>query len=342
MKINRYDIYNLLTKGIFMHNLQDSGPLHNIDLLYDVFLYDNESIFFVIDGIKNITASKLSHIYGDYAHYNLPEGLKTIDQLLDMIDKKSEICEIRGIKEYTDEIRRELNSDQTKIVLYLPLIINNKKHYLEMKTYRFFDKKKTVLMLSPIDVKKVNLETLYFESYKDSLTGLFNYNTCMFHLNKTYGNHYFGFIDLDNFKSINDTYGHKKGDEVLALIGKKLIEIADQHVIMYRKSGDEFLFMTIDLDYDKTMELVNKIQTVIRNIHLPALRVDCSIGLVEYKDHNPIYTVFDALILADIAMYMSKNDGRGRVTFMDEKDIKATIEFGPLEETLNHLKSKHR
>ena len=100
--------------------------------------------------------------------------------------------------------------------------------------------------------------------------------------------------------------------------------------------------MTIDLDYDKTMELVNKIKTVIRNIQLPALRVDCSIGLVEYKNHNPFYTVFDALILADIAMYMSKKDGRGRVTFMNEKDIKATIEFGPLEETLNHLKSKHR
>lgn len=95
-----------------MHNRQDSGPLHNIDLLYDVFLYDNESIFFVIDGIKNITASKLSHIYGDYAHYNLPEGLKTIDQLLDMIDKKVKFVRLEALK--NTQMRFVVNSIQIK------------------------------------------------------------------------------------------------------------------------------------------------------------------------------------------------------------------------------------
>ncbi len=314
---------------------------HHIDLLYDVFLHENESIFFIIEGIKDVTSRPLIHLYGDYANYNLPNSLETIDQLLGLIDKKSEICEIRGIKEYTEEIRRELDSDQTKIVLYLPLIVNEVKHYLELKMYRYYDKNKCLLILNPIDVKKVNLETLYYESYKDSLTGLFNYNTCIFHLNKTYGDHYFGFLDLDNFKDINDTYGHKKGDEVLALIGKKLIAMADEHVIMYRKSGDEFLFMTIGLNLEETKDLVAKIQNVIRGIHLPALKVDSSVGIVEYKDNNPFYTVFDALTLADIAMYMSKNKGRGSVTFLDEEQIKDTIEFGPLDETLNRLKSKY-
>lgn len=315
---------------------------HNIDLLYDVFLHDNESIFFLIDSIRDITTQPLIHLFGDYNHYDLPNEVSTIADILQFVDKKSEICEIRGFKEYVEEIRRELESDQTKIVLYLPLIINNTKHYLELKAFRFFEKNKCVIIINPIDVKKVNLETLYFESYKDSLTGLFNYNTCILHLKKTYGDHYFGFLDLDDFKQINDTYGHKKGDEVLALIGKKLIEICDEHVIMYRKSGDEFLFMTIHSTREKTLELVDKIQTMIRSIHLPALKVDSSVGLVEYKDNNGFYSVFDALILADIAMYMSKNKGPGSVTIMDEKEIKATIEFGPLEDTLNHLKSKAR
>lgn len=314
----------------------------NIALVYDVFLHDNESVFFVINDVKHITSLPLEHVMGNSAHFDLPKNLTTIDQLLLLIDPKSEICEIRGFKQYVEEIRRELNADQTKIVLYLPLIIHGVKHYLEMKAFRFHEKNKSVLMLNTIDVKKVNLETLYFESYKDSLTGLFNYNTCIFHLNKTYGDHYFGFFDLDDFKKINDTYGHKKGDEVLAIIGKKLIEIADENVIMYRKSGDEFIFMTINLSFEQTMTLIGKIQNAIRSIHLPALKVDCSVGLVEYKDNNGYYSVFDALTLADIAMYSSKNSGRGGVTYMDEDEIKATIAFGPLEQTLNYLKSKHR
>lgn len=315
---------------------------YNIDLLYDVFLRESDSVFLLIEDAHEITSKGVEHLFGDYEAFNLPKDIKNLDNLLSYIDPKSEICEIRGVKEYTDELRRELNSDQTKIVLYFPLIINNVKQYLELKAFKFLERNVSVILLNPIDVKKVNLETLYFESYKDSLTGLFNFNTLILHLNKTYGDHYFGFIDIDRFKSVNDTYGHKKGDEVLARIGRKLIEMADEHVIMYRKSGDEFIFMTINLNYEEALQVAHKIQNIIRSTKLPAIKIDGSVGLVEFKDRNGYYNVFDAVTLADIAMYMSKNKGRGNITYLDENEARNIMAFGPLEETLNALKSKGR
>ncbi|MFA5485522.1 MAG: GGDEF domain-containing protein [Bacilli bacterium] len=313
---------------------------YKIDLLYDVFLRESDSLFFIIEGVKDTTTKPLIPLFGDCSLFNISCDATTLEDIISKIDQKSEICDILGFKEYVTELKRELDADQTKTVLYFPLVIDGVKHYLELKAFKFFEQGVTIILFNPVDLKKVNLEMLYFESYKDSLTGLFNYNTLLLHLSKAYGDHFFGFIDLDHFKLINDTYGHNRGDEVLALVGKKLIEIADEHVIMYRKSGDEFIFMTIDLDKEKTMALVKKIQEVIRSIHLPALKTDCSIGVVEYKDNNGLYDVYDAIALADIAMYMSKKNGRGQVTHIDEDEVRSIVAFGPLEETSDSLKSK--
>lgn len=325
-----------------MERVKKLQKKYNIDLLYDVFLRESDALFFLIEGVGEITNKEIIPLFGDCSIFNLKCEGSTLEDIISKIDRKSEICEILGFNEYLAEIKRELNADQTKTLLYFPLEMNGLNYYLELKAYKFFDRGVSVILFTQIDLKKVNLEMLYFESYKDSLTGLFNYNTLQLHLNKTYGDHFFGFIDLDHFKKINDTYGHTKGDEVLAKIGKKLIEIADKNVIMYRKSGDEFIFMTINLSYDETMALVKKIQNVISSIKLPVLKSNCSIGVVEYKDGNSTYSVFDAITLADIAMYMSKKAGRGNITYIDENEAKNIVAFGPLEETLNSLNSKGR
>lgn len=332
----------LMRGGLIMERIKTFQKKYKIDLLYDVFLRESDSLFFLIEDVHDITEKPLLHLFGNCEILGIGCNSATLEHIIANIDEKSEICEILGFKEYVNEIRRELNADQTKTVLYFPLTMGKIKYYLELKAFKFFNEKVSVILFNPIDLKKVNLEMLYFESYKDSLTGLFNYNTLLLHLNKTYGDHFFGFIDLDNFKLINDTYGHNKGDEVLALIGKKLIEIADENVIMYRKSGDEFIFMTINLNKDQTMALVDKIQKIIRSVHLPALKTDSSIGVVEYRDNNGFYNVFDAITIADIAMYMSKKNGRGEVTYIDEEEVRSIIAFGPLEETLDSLKSKGR
>lgn len=204
------------------------------------------------------------------------------------------------------------------------------------------DRNVSIFVLNQIDMKKVNVESLYFQSYKDSLTGLFNYSALMFHINKTADDHYFGFLDLDYFKVVNDTYGHKVGGEILQKVGKALIDMADETVIMYQKSGDEFIFMTIGLDLEGTKDLVSRIQKTIRSIELPSFKVDCSIGVAEYRHDNGVYSPRDAVNIADVAMYVSKSNGRGTVTYFDEKEAKRIIASGSLERTLELLEARSR
>lgn len=316
---------------------------YGVNILYDVFLRDNDSVYFLVEGSHIITDKKLIRLYGSCKMIGTPKCAKTIDELLMYIDCKSEICDIRGAKQYLDELRRAINSDQTKTVLYLPLDFGSgMKKYLELKIFKMFERDVSIVVVNQIDMQKVNVETLYFESYKDSLTNLFNYSTLLLHLDKTTGNHFFGFIDIDYFKIINDTYGHKVGDEVLAEIGHKLIDVSDEHVIMYRKSGDEFIFMTLDLDAKQTRALAERIQEAIRSIKLPNIDVDCSIGVVEYRDGNGFFDVYQAIDLADIAMYRSKAKGRGTVTYFSEKEVKEILKHGLLEKTLKDLESKSR
>jgi diguanylate cyclase (GGDEF)-like protein len=315
---------------------------YNVDVLYDVFLRENDSLFFLIEESHDICDKPLIKLFGTCEGVGLPYCVDTIDELLSHIDVKSQICDIRGANEYRDELHREINSDQTKFVLYLPLDFKGTKRYLQLEIIKMFKRNISIVMLNQIDIKKVNVETLFFESYKDSLTNLFNFSTLLMHIDKTEDSHYFGFLDLDYFKVVNDTYGHKVGDEILAKVGWKLIEIADETVIMYRKSGDEFIFMTLGLDLNETKKLVKRIQKAIRSVELPDIKIDCSIGVAEYRHNNGFYDAEDAVNIADVAMYVSKSTGRGRVTYFNEEQARKVMASGPLEKTLELLESRAR
>lgn len=315
---------------------------YDVNILYDVFLRENDSLYFLVEEGHKICDKPLLKLFGSCANVGLPHCVKTLDELFSYIDVKSQICDIRGVKEYIAELHREIDSDQTRVVLYLPLDFCGHKKYLELVIIKMFKRNVSIVVLNQIDMKKVNVESLYFESYKDSLTGLFNFSTLMFHINKTVKNHYFGFIDLDYFKIVNDTFGHKVGDEVLARVGRALIEIADDTVIMYRKSGDEFIFMTLGLNFEETKKLVKRIQNAIRSVELPNIKVNCSIGVAEYRHNNWHYSAHDAVNIADVAMYVSKSTGRGTVTYFKEAEAKKIIESWPLEKTLELLEARAR
>jgi two-component system, cell cycle response regulator len=123
------------------------------------------------------------------------------------------------------------------------------------------------------------------------------------------------FIDIDNFKHINDTYGHGAGDEILKLLVNTIKSNLRKHDIIGRLGGEEFIIVFADINQSNLEIVSEKIRTLVEAsaLRLPTqdLRITISIGatLIEKSD-----TVLSIIERADKLMYHSKKNGKNRVT----------------------------
>lgn len=135
------------------------------------------------------------------------------------------------------------------------------------------------------------------------------------------------FLDLDQFKQINDTLGHDIGDELLQKVANRLDKTMEKSDVLARIGGDEFNIFTTRFHSRKALEEIA--QTIIDSFHQPftcsehEINISTSIGIAVYPDHGK-----DALTLtknADLAMYMAKDNGRNNFSFYS-KDLSDSIE----------------
>ena len=124
------------------------------------------------------------------------------------------------------------------------------------------------------------------------------------------------FIDLDNFKWINDTHGHDAGDALLRSAAARLRNCISGSNFLARLGGDEFAIVLRDLgDKHETRKVADSVMAqLIKPFKLgsASVFVGCSIGIADAS--AGVHTPEDLLRLADLAMYKSKQDGRNRVT----------------------------
>jgi diguanylate cyclase (GGDEF)-like protein/PAS domain S-box-containing protein len=127
------------------------------------------------------------------------------------------------------------------------------------------------------------------------------------------------FIDLDNFKDVNDTLGHDAGDQVLMEIGRRLTSVARRTDTVARLGGDEFVLLCAHLADDDDLRLIG--DRVVRAIREPLtiggreLAVTGSLGAVVTTD--PQIEPGELLQQADVALYGAKRAGRNRFEVFD-------------------------
>ncbi len=122
------------------------------------------------------------------------------------------------------------------------------------------------------------------------------------------------YIDLDGFKSVNDTFGHKSGDELLVEISKRMLAVTRKTDTVARLGGDEFAVILFQVDSmagilttgEKLIEEINKPVTLRRG----TVNVGASIGAAIYP--GTVQESEELVNLADKAMYIAKSKGKNR------------------------------
>ena len=180
-----------------------------------------------------------------------------------------------------------------------------------------------------IEKFKEEIERLKKDSIHDKLTGLkaraffdeeLNENLSqIFEKNEKHRKEGFGFtkisilfIDLDNFKKVNDTYGHGIGDEVLKKVANILKESVRGTDIAARYGGEEFAISFLGADEENASIKAEEIRKVIEKTifnDYPDLKISASIGVATI-DH---LSRTDLIKFADRAMYEAKNSGKNKV-----------------------------
>ena len=128
------------------------------------------------------------------------------------------------------------------------------------------------------------------------------------------------FVDLDNFKSINDSLGHTAGDDFLRQVAQRLVAEVRQTDVVSRQGGDEFLVGITDIAQGQAVSTVaNKILARMSELFMvrgTEISTSCSIGIAVYPDNG---RDFETLLRnADISVYHAKDAGRNMFRFFDE------------------------
>ncbi|WP_336790217.1 sensor domain-containing diguanylate cyclase [Paenibacillus sp. MMO-177] len=118
-------------------------------------------------------------------------------------------------------------------------------------------------------------------------------------------------VDIDRFKSINDTYGHPVGDLVLTRLAQLLQEQSPEDAVVARFGGEEFVILLPGLDQEQALAAAERCRAATETTPLGDLRITISIGAAAFAASE---SELSLLQQADQALYLSKNNGRNRVT----------------------------
>lgn len=241
-------------------------------------------------------------------------------------------CDVASDDEFGD-LSRMFNS-------MMDIISNN---------YKELSASKAALEVSEQELKKnyAHIEQL---AYHDGLTGLYNrvafmkYAYDIFHdASVGASKHAIFFIDLDNFKNINDTLGHDYGDLLLKDVSDRMLSCIASDDILARNGGDEFLILKNR--FDTVDDLENFASQLVNVVHHPFILndetavVSMSVGIAVFPNNG--LTVSELIKNADIAMYNAKNSGKNSYRFFDSYMEDDVNRKNDLADILSHVIDKN-
>ncbi|SCK26386.1 EAL domain-containing protein [Vogesella sp. LIG4] len=197
-----------------------------------------------------------------------------------------------------------------------------------------------VLVLHDMTRERQYVANLSWQATHDALTGLTNRREFEQRLEQALGKlsagtpveHALMFLDLDQFKIVNDTCGHAAGDELLRQICTLLQQQLRDIDTLARLGGDEFGILLEHCPAINAGQIAEALRQTVQELHFAweghPFNVSVSIGLVHLS--APMTTLAEALRAADVACYMAKEKGRNRVQVYHPDDSELSMKYGEM------------
>ncbi len=191
-----------------------------------------------------------------------------------------------------------------------------------------------------ITEKKSTEKELNYQASHDQLTGLINRNEferraerLLLNLKFDDLEHALCFMDLDQFKVVNDTCGHVAGDELLRQLSRKMQAVVRKRDTLARIGGDEFGVLLEHCSLSKAKRVAESLRVAIQDYEFiwdnKLFRVGISIGLVAITESSTSLTT--VLKQADAACFMAKDLGRNRIHIYHEEDAAMASRYGEMQ-----------
>lgn len=235
------------------------------------------------------------------------------------------------LEEYRNNINSIIKSGKNKFYTmeYRILGKDNKKYWIEVKGKKTVEKNGEIFVygaISEITNRKEKEIEINHLSYYDEVTGIPNRRFFMKEASRLIRelfnvNIAFIFIDLDNFKYVNDTYGHDYGDALLYEFSKIILEMQIDNSFLARYGGDEFVLVKSNIEGKN--EIKGILDNIIKKLSNPLIIKDreiystLSIGVSIYPFDGKDIGIL--LKRSDMAMYLAKINGKNRYEFFDLK-----------------------
>ncbi len=234
-------------------------------------------------------------------------------------------------KQKRDLLEQKINQDETNIWFYEHAINGWLCAYKPLTSRQFvlfltisnpdhlIDEEYIQLLFSFYCHQLLSLEG----TYRDSLTGLYNRRAFNQRMKMLLNEHnhaprenqfnpsFFVMMDIDNFKIINDEFGHLYGDEVLAIVARIMSDSFREYDLLFRYGGEEFIAVLMNLDDNRCHKALERFRQNVEDQVFPKLNpVTISIG---YTEFDTSLTVDEMIDQADKALYLCKHQGRNQV-----------------------------
>jgi diguanylate cyclase (GGDEF)-like protein len=197
-----------------------------------------------------------------------------------------------------------------------------------------------VLVLHDVSRERQYVAKLFLSGSHDSLTGLINRGEFERRLSLALksaaqlGRHHaVMYLDLDQFKVVNDTCGHAAGDQLMRQVSAVLQRRLREGDTLSRLGGDEFGVLLENCAPDNALRIADGLRQTVMECHFAwetrSFNIGVSIGLVNVEDG--LFTLTDVLSAADTACYMAKDKGRNRVQVYHAEDSELSMRQGEME-----------
>lgn len=231
------------------------------------------------------------------------------------------------VNQYKDlSFLKEIQQQRLKIVEFLE---DFSEGYLIQKEYidllHALEKQKLAEKTMQLDAT-IKLSTLKQKANIDYLTGLFNRdylenttNTWLIEAQQKNEQIVCVAFDLDNFKEINDEYGHLMGDDVIVGVANACKKIIRQTDLLGRFGGDEFVLVMKGITFENGFKKAQQVSKAITSLEfdtgIKVISVTASIGVSHNQEQN-VSTFKDIFHLADLALYHAKENGKNQVAYL--------------------------